>query len=453
VASPAALPWTTVADYPTAIGYGAAGYHDGTVYVVGGDSILGTTRSGYALNPATGAWTAIADMPHPRAAPSAAFIGSRFYVAGGWSQTSEVRADMDIYDPQSNSWTSGPAMPNPVAAAGTAVVGGQLYVVGGCQSSCGKKFVQRFDPVSGKWSTLANYPVNTSWLACGAIGGKLYCAGGESDNGGAAGTSAYSYDPTKNVWTQQASLPIDLWGMGYSVADGTLMVSGGVTSGSTVVTNRGFAFHPGTNTWTALPNANQAVYASASACGLYTIGGADATKAPTKFTQLLPGYAACDTADPVPWLSESANGTTLAPGGSVQVTVTLSATALNQPGNYTAELDVRNDTPYATGRVGVSFSVTPPATWGRITGVVSGVGCGGGGSAPVPGVTVAISGKISDYTLRTDADGRYTVWLDKANGKLSVTAAASGWFPATVSAKVQPAATTVANLTLTRTGC
>ncbi|GIH15278.1 hypothetical protein Raf01_34500 [Rugosimonospora africana] len=452
VASPAALPWTAVADYPTAIGYGAAGYHDGTVYVVGGDSILGTTRSGYALDPSTGAWTAIADMPHARATPSAAFIGSKFYVAGGWSETSQVRGDLDIYDPQSNSWKSGPAMPNPVAAAGTAVVGGQLYVVGGCEGSCGKKFVQRFDPVAGKWSTLANYPVNAAWLACGGIAGKLYCAGGTTDSGSGNGNRTYSYDPATNAWTQQANLPIDLWGMGYSVADGALMVSGGVTSNSTVVTNRGFAFHPDTNTWTALPNANQAVYASASACGLYTVGGLDATKAPTKFAQLLPGYAACDTADPVPWLSASASGTTLAPGGSVTVTMTLSATALNQPGTYTAELDVRNDTPYATGRVGVTFSVTPPTSWGKVTGVVTGVACGGG-SAPVPGATVAVSGKVSAYTLRTDADGRYTLWLDKANGTLSITSAASGWFPATASAKVQPGRTTVANLTLTQTGC
>src|SRR5262249_22859539 len=93
-ASPDALPSTTVADYPSAIDYGAAGYHDGTVYVVGGHSALGTTRSGYALDPATGAWRAIADMPNPRAAPPAAFIGGRFYVAGGWSQTGEVRGDM-----------------------------------------------------------------------------------------------------------------------------------------------------------------------------------------------------------------------------------------------------------------------------------------------------------------------------------------------------------------------
>jgi N-acetylneuraminic acid mutarotase len=452
VASPAALPWTTVADYPNAIAYGAAGYHDGTVYVVGGDSFSGTTRSGYALNPSTGAWTAIADMPHARATPSAGFIGSRFYVAGGWSETNEARGDMDIYDPQSNSWTAGPAIPNPVAQAGTAVLGGQLYLVGGCEGSCGKKFVQRFDPMAGKWSTLANYPVNASSLACGGIGGKLYCAGGTTDSGGAAGTSTYSYDPAKNAWTKQANLPIDLWGMGYSVADGALMVSGGVTSNSTVVTNRGFAFHPDTNTWTALPNANQAVYASASACGFYAVGGVDAANAPTKISQSLPGYAACDTADPVPWLSASASGTTLAPGASAQVTVTLSATALGQPGTYSAELDVRNDTPYATGRVGVTFSVTPPTTWGKLSGVVSSVACGGG-SAPVPGATVVVDGKISDYTLRTDADGRYTLWLDKANGKLSVTAAASGWFPATASAKVQPGATTVANLTLTRTGC
>ncbi|SEG87277.1 Kelch motif-containing protein [Actinacidiphila yanglinensis] len=451
-ASPDALPWTTVADYPSAIGYGAAGYHDGTVYVVGGDSTLGTTRNGYALDPATGAWTAIAAMPNPRAAPSADFVGGRFYVAGGWAQTGQVRADMDVYDAASDTWTSGPALPNPVAAAGTAVLGGQLYLVGGCQSSCGKKFVQRFDPATGKWTQLANYPVNASWTACGAIGGKLYCAGGASDNGGGPGAKTYGYDPATNTWTALANLPIDLWGSASTVADGRLMVSGGVTSNSSVVTNRGFAFDPATNTWTALPNANQAVYGSASTCGLYAVGGLDASKSPTKSSQLLPGYAACDTDDPVPWMSATGSGTTLQPGSSVTLTVSVNAAAVTQPGTYAAVLDVRNDTPYATGTVGVTMAVTPPSTWGEITGTVTGKQCTAG-SAPLPGATVVVAGKVSGYTLRTDANGTYTLWLDRANGTLSITAAANGWFPTTVSTKVQAGRTTVANLTLDRTGC
>ena len=451
-ASPDALPWTSVADYPSTIGSAAAGYHDGTVYVVGGDSPLGTTRGGYALDPATGAWRAIADMPNPRAAPSAAFVGGTFYVAGGWARSSQVRGDMDVYDPSSNSWTSGPAMPNPVAAAGTAVLDGTLYVVGGCQSSCGKKFVQRFDPVARTWKQLANYPVNASWLACGAISGKLYCAGGASDNGGGPGTKTYVYEPAADTWTALASLPIDLWGMAYTVSDGRLMVSGGVTSNSTVVTNRGFAFDPATNAWTALPNANEAVYGSASTCGFYAVGGLNATSAPTKSSQLLPGYAACDTGDPVPWMSATGTGTTLQPGDSMTVTVSLNAAAVTQPGTYSAVLDVRNDTPYATGTVGVTMAVTPPSTWGEITGTVTGRSCAGG-SAPLPGATVAVNGKVSSYTLRTDANGKFTLWLDRANGTLSVTAAANGWFPTTVSAKVQAGRTTVANLTLAQTGC
>jgi N-acetylneuraminic acid mutarotase len=451
-ASPNALPWTTVADYPSAIGYGAAGYHDGTLYVVGGDSTLGTTRNGYALDPATGAWRAIAAMPNPRAAPSAAFVGGRFYVAGGWAQTGQVRADMDVYDAASNAWTSGPALTNPVAAAGTAVLGGQLYVVGGCQSSCGKKFLQRFDPAAGKWTQLANYPVNASYLACGAISGKLYCAGGVSDNGGGPGTRTYGYDPAANTWTALANVPIDLWGTATTVADGRLMLSGGVTSNSTVVTNQGFAYNPVSNTWTALPNANEAVYGSAGACGLYAIGGRNASNAPTKSAQLLPGYAACDTGDPVPWMSATGSGTTLQPGSSVTVTVSVNAAAVTQPGTYAAVLDVRNDTPYATGTVGVTMTATPPSTWGKITGTVTGKACTGG-SAPLPGATVVVTGKVSSYTLRTDANGTYTLWLDKANGTLSITAVANGWFPTTVSTKVLAGRTTAANLTLTRTGC
>jgi carboxypeptidase family protein/Kelch motif protein len=452
VVTPAAQPWTAAADYPIKVAYDAAGYNAGTVYVVGGDSSTGTLRSGYAYDAASGAWTPIADMPHARATPVAAFVGGKFYVAGGWSDAGEVRADMDVYDPHSDTWASAPAIPNPVAAAGTAVLGGKLYAVGGCQGSCGKKYAQRYDPGTRKWSTLADYPVNASWLACGGIGTKLYCAGGVSDNGGGPGTRTYVYDPSANAWTRLADLPIDLWGSGYTVADGVLMVSGGVTGGSSVVTNRGFAFHPDSNTWTALPNANQAVYAAAGACGFYKIGGRGENDAPTKYTQLLPGYAACDTADPVPWLSASPAGTTLPPGASAQVTVALNANVVGQPGTYTADLDIRNDTPYATGTVTAKLTVTPPASWGKLTGVVTGTACGGG-SAPLPGATVVIDGKVSDYTLRTDAQGRYAVWLDQANGTLSITVAATGWFPKTVSARVRGGQTAVENVTLTQTGC
>jgi hypothetical protein len=66
---------------------------------------------------------------------------------------------------------------------------------------------------------------------------------------------------------------------------------------------------------------------------------------------------------------------------------------------------------------------------------------------------VVIDGKVSDYTLRTDAQGRYSLWLDQANGALSLTVAATGWFPKTVSARVKAGKTTVENVTLTQTGC
>ncbi len=452
VVAAGAGPWTSAADYTSALAYNVAGYNAGTVYVVGGESAAGVLRSGHAYDAASGAWRPIADMPQARAAPVAGFLGGKLYIAGGWAETSQVRADLDVYDPHTDRWSAGPAMPNAVAAAGTAVLGGKLYAVGGCQSSCGKRFAYRYDSPSRQWSKLADYPVNAAWLSCGGIGAKLYCAGGVSDNGGSPGTRTYAYDPATNTWTRLADLPIDLWGAGSTVADGTLMMSGGVTDDSTAVTNQGFAYHPATNTWTALPNSNHAVYAGASACGFYKIGGMTLNGPPTRFTEVLPGYAACDTADPVPWLTGTPATATLPAGGSTQVTITLDARTVSQPGTYTAVLNVRNDTPYETGSVRATITVTPPLSWGKITGTVTGVTCSGS-SAAVPGATVAIDGKVSDYTLRTDARGQYAQWLDQANGTLSITVAATDWFPKTITARVRAGQTIVQNVTLNQTGC
>ncbi len=448
-AAPAALPWTSVTDYPTPVTHNAVAAHGGDIYSVGGFNGSTVTAAGYAYDPATAKWRQIADMPYPREAPAAAFLRDKLYVVGGWSAGGAPRADMDVYDPLSNSWTSGPPIPMPFASAGFAVLDGQLYVVGGCRGSCGKQEVYRFDPQAGSWSSVTKYPRTVSAQACGAIDGILYCAGGSA---GSSSARTYAYDPATTVWTQKANLPIDLWGMGSTVSGGSLLVSGGVTGGSTTITNQGFSYHPDSDSWTALPNADNALYGGGSACGLYKIGGIGESGAATRLSELLPGYGDCGAADPVGWLSVSPATATVKPGASLTVTVGFDASVLGQPGDYSASLLVVADTPYAADRVGATLTVSPPTTWGKLAGTVAGTGCDGT-AGPIGGAVIRVDSWAGVQTVRTDADGRYALWLDKRSNPVSMLIAKSGWSPQTASVKIKAGQTTIHDFTLQPTGC
>jgi hypothetical protein len=114
----------------------------------------------------------------------------------------------------------------------------------------------------------------------------------------------------------------------------------------------------------------------------------------------LPGYG-CGSVS-VPWLSASQTQFTLSPGARTTVTVTLNAgdPSVTQPGTYTAALDATADTPCLTPSVRVTLKARPPASWGKITGTVSGTDCSGT-TTMLSGATVEISGSTASYTLST----------------------------------------------------
>ena len=63
------------------------------------------------------------------------------------------------------------------------------------------------------------------------------------------------------------------------------------------------------------------------------------------------------------------------------------------------------------------MNVTPPKTWGKIMGTVTGAGCAG--TVPIAGAVVQIDTWAAHYTLLTDASGGYALWLDKRNNPLA----------------------------------
>jgi hypothetical protein len=86
-------------------------------------------------------------------------------------------------------------------------------------------------------------------------------------------------------------------------------------------------------------------------------------------------------------------------------------------------------------------------TWAKISGVVSGKACSGT-VAPIPGATVQINTWAASYTLTTDGEGKYALWLDKRNNPLTLIVAKDGWQPQTKKVRLKPGSPLIANFTL-----
>ncbi|MEU6852658.1 carboxypeptidase regulatory-like domain-containing protein [Actinacidiphila alni] len=433
--------WQTIPDLPVATGDNAVSAYNGTVYSAYGFTGVNDTSDLYAYSADSGAWTKLASAADTREAPAHGVINGKIYAAGGWGASGSPDAKLEIYDIASNTWSTGANSPKPYAGAGSAVLNGKLYSVGGCTATaCGTTDVTYYDPASDSWANAAAYPEDVAWESCGAIAGKLYCSGGTTDAGSLK--HAYVYDPAADAWSPIADQPTDAWGAAYTSANGLLLVKGGAINAGAALTNQTWAYQPTDNTWTALPNANASLYRGSGGTGFYSVGGL-AGQTPAKNAEVLPGYDQPDVTD-VTWLSESTDTLTLQPGASATVTVTLDANVpeITQPGTYSASIGFTSDTPYGISPIAVALTVKPPATWGKITGTVS------GGGAPLAGATVQINTWATHYTLKTGQDGTYALWLDVRNNPLQLIVAKDGWQPTVTTVKITKGGTTTSNFTL-----
>ena len=445
--TPADAPWTSVADFPTAIQDNLVGVVNGKVYSAYGFTGDNDIADTYALDPTTGAWTKVATAAGTREKPAGAVIGGKLIATGGWDTNGDPDPKTEVFDPATNTWSTRADNPRPYAGSGSAELGGKLYVVGGCTAdSCGNSDVEIYDPVANTWSSGPAYPEATAWESCGGVAGKLYCAGGTTDD--ASTVNGYVLDLLAGGWEPIAPLPVDLWGSGTAVASGRLLVSGGVANNGFAITNQGFAYDPDTDTWSALPNSNNTLYRGGSACGFYKIGGNPGgfLAPPVAKSEVLPGLQDCGSVVPdVSWLSESATSLTLAAGASTTVTVTLNAGVpdVTQPGTLTASLAISTDTPYKVAPVGVTLTVNPPKTWGKIAGTVTSTA-----GTPIAGATVQINTWAASYTLKTDKNGQYALWLDVRNNPLQVIVAKDGYQPQVRNVKITRGTTTTADFAL-----
>ena len=156
----------------------------------------------------------------------------------------------------------------------------------------------------------------------------------------------------------------------------------------------------------------------------------------------------------MPWLSVSEYEFSLGAGASHTVQVTTDGD-VPQPGVYTAGIDVTGGIAGSDPRVPVTMTVTPPATWGKLTGTVSSEDCSGG-QDPLGGAAVdaePVRFPASRWRMVTDSEGSYARWINTRLGTLDLTASAPKHYGD--SARVTPprGKVTVQDFSLVRTEC
>jgi hypothetical protein len=251
--------------------------------------------------------------------------------------------------------------------------------------------------------------------------------------------STYIYSPKNNTWTQAANMPYDDAYMASSGANGQLQVAGGFATSNVYkdinygITAWAEQYDPVHNVWSALPDAPTAhMYTGGASCGLSEIGGLTPTATDASpSSEVLPGFDQCG-GDQISWLATGRHSVELAPGQSIRVPVTVDASQVDAPGDYSAELTFVNDSPYVNAPTPVQLDASRPASWGEVSGTVTAAASGNtlaGATVQICTVRDTKNGTCSHplYTVTTDTHGAYALWLPGGTDALDVVAADNGY--------------------------
>ncbi|WP_122260787.1 cell wall-binding repeat-containing protein [Ornithinimicrobium cerasi] len=430
-AAPADEPWTDLTDLPVPVTGNRVVSLDGVWYSVGGFSF--TDFPGlYRYDAPALEWQPLAALPAPVELPLAAAVDGRIVVAGGWSASGEPTSDTWIYDPETDSWAPGAPLPTPVSSMGVAVTAGEVLAVGGCTTGFCLPLVdtvQAYDIASDSWSVRTPFPVPVAFPSCGGLDGGVVCAGG-IDSSEQMLDATWAYDPSADAWTSRAPAPATLFAPAAASANGQLVAVSGIQDGQ--LTNASWAYDPVADSWSPLPNANHAVYRGGGACGFLRAGGQDDFDLVSS-AELLPGLDLCaESGADVEWLVLDTTEAVLDPGQSVTVGVTTDSSAVNQPGTYTAGVGVVANVPVTPAPVDVTMHVTPPLSWGKVTGTAYLEDCEGGlvaGDSVGIDITPVREGVGDGWLIMTDQEGVYARWINTQVGTLRMTALLTGFRP------------------------
>jgi uncharacterized repeat protein (TIGR01451 family) len=135
-----------------------------------------------------------------------------------------------------------------------------------------------------------------------------------------------------------------------------------------------------------------------------------------------PGSIPCDVVD-VPWISEQPTNGTVPVAGTADVQVTFDASAVSEPGTYTATMLIENNDPLMpVVNVPVTMHVLPTADLGRLEGTVTGLGYCDAQSNPLVADLLIENGTGNTWTVASDPTGYYFAWLPADTYTVTVSA-------------------------------
>jgi N-acetylneuraminic acid mutarotase len=275
--------WTRRIQMPTARAGLVAAKANGRIYAIGGWNGTALQKvEAYDYNTTTLVpWIPRASLPAARQLPNgAAVINGKIYVAGGLTALGPTRS-LYVYNVASNSWSTKAPMPIRSHGGAAAAIDGKLWVLATTAGDSGRYTdptrIFRYDPATDSWSEREPAPHPHHLGAVGVINGKIYVAGGTAkthfndvayEYDWAPVATLDVYDPATNVWTTKRSMPTARWGAAGGVIDGKLYVAGGAGSDFKALSTMEM-YDPATNTWAARAK----MLAPRSGAGAAVVGG------------------------------------------------------------------------------------------------------------------------------------------------------------------------------------
>lgn len=229
-----------LADLPVGITSFGATFHEGAIYVFGGQ--LGrahqynrddVSKPLFRLEYADGAKWESLPTDEPALGPSILSHKSGIIRIGGMQPRNAKGEEAEMvsvpyvrrFDPQSNTWSKLPDLPRGRSSHDAWIDGDKIYVAGGWQmrgldqSSRWARTVEVIDlsEETPQWRQIPQ-PFSRRALAIAIVDEKLFCLGG-LDNGGEVSTSVDILDLKTESWSKGSDLPEDSM-IGFGTAAG-----------------------------------------------------------------------------------------------------------------------------------------------------------------------------------------------------------------------------------------
>lgn len=430
--------WGAAAPLPGGSVYRAGGATcDGrSYYVLGGGSFSGAHAEAWRYDPDSDSWTQLADLPVALQNMQAVCIDGFIYLVGGYLPDSGAHSnDFQIYDTASDTWvrSTWPFARTPMLAAWD----GKLFAFGGSPGPSDETWM--YDPATGDWSgPLASMPLAATYGATAVVDDAIYVVGGASDGTVAA---VQRYDPVADSWDASGPAlpngrmdPIVSWYGDYLYA-----ASGGGNGDYWIAFDDTLVYRvtewPAGSWQVQTARVPTPVVAAARACvndRIHAAGGTDNYNEYDIHQYLDDGLSCHQGASNVPWLTMQPISGTVAAGAQTPISVTLDAgsSAVTQPGVYQAIVTISEDTPYVLNRAPVTMTVTAPATYGKLSGVVTSLGYCDAAPEPLPGAELLVESSLGlTWTLTSDVSGAYQLWLDQAGSPFTLSVSAAEHLP------------------------